>query len=602
MNIVGISAFYHESSCCLLREGSIVAAAAEERFSRRKHDAALPVAAFRFCLEAGGLSPADLDAVAFYELPVEKLSRQLWAGIPAGASGDLAWLDPRRPERAIAERLGVDCPVLTFPHHRSHAASAFVFSGFATAAVLTVDGVGEWATITYGRADAAAEETFEVFEEVRFPHSLGLWYSAVTSFLGFAVNGGEYKVMGLAPYGRPRLLAEMRSMVASGPGGACRLDLGVFDFVRGRSMFSPAMAERLGGPPRRRGEPLTDFHRDVARSAQEVLAEILLEKARYLQARSGCRDLCFAGGVALNAVANGRLAREGPFERIFIPPAPGDSGGCLGAAALAHRSLSRPAAHNRRQPLQLALLDARLGPCYDSEEIAALLAASGLDPAGITDLRGQESELLAETARRLAAGEVVAWFHGAMEFGPRALGARSFLASPLDAALRERLNAVVKRREPFRPFAPSVLAEHAAAHFELDHPSPYMLETCRVRSPLELPAITHVDGSARPQTVEAATAPRFAALIEAFRRLTGCPMVLNTSFNVADEPIVCSPEDALRCFALSGADALVLEDFLVVRRAVPPSWAALLAAARPDHCEAGGDEAGAIGESLYTFV
>jgi carbamoyltransferase len=594
MNVVGLSAFYHESAVCLLRNVELVAAAAEERFSRLKHDAALPVAAFRSCLAAGGLSPADLDAVAYYELPVAKLSRQLWAGPPAGGStgADLAWLDPRRPERAIAERLGVECPVLAFPHHRSHAASAFDYSGLEAAAVLTVDGVGEWATTTYGRAGGGG---FEVLEEVRFPHSLGLWYSAVTSFLGFRVNGGEYKVMGLAPYGRPRFAAEMRRLVAPAPGGGYRLDLRCFDFVRGREMFSPAMAELLGGPPRRRGEPLADFHRDVARSLQEALEEILLEKARYLHARTGERALCFAGGVALNAVANGRLAREGPFERVFVPPAPGDAGGCLGAAALAHRELTG------ERPRRLAPLDARLGPRYGTAEIATLLGASGLRRSQVGDYRGRERELLEEVARRLARGEVVGWFHGAMEFGPRALGARSFLASPLDAALRERLNAVVKRREPFRPFAPSVLAEHAAAHFELDHPSPYMLETCRVRSPLELPAITHVDGSARPQTVDRTASPRFAALIDAFWRRTGCPMVLNTSFNVADEPIVCSPEDALRCFAISGADALVLEDFLIERTAVPESWGALIAAARPDRRERS-QEGGALRENLYTFV
>jgi len=597
MNIAGISAFYHESSACLLQGGALVAAAAEERFSRLKHDAALPVAAFRYCLEAGGLSPADLDAVAYYELPVEKLSRQLWAGPPAGTvDGDLAWLDPRRPERAIAERLGVECPVLAFPHHRSHAASAFDLSGFERAAVLTVDGVGEWATTTYGRADGAG---FEVFEEVRFPHSLGLWYSAVTSFLGFRVNGGEYKVMGLAPYGRPRFAAEMRRMLLSGPEGGYRLDLRYFDFMRGREMFSPAMAELLGTPPRRRGEPLADVHKDIARSLQEALEEILLQKVAYLHARTGERDLCLAGGVALNAVANGRIAREGPFERLFVPPAPGDAGGCLGAAALAHRAL----AGERAPPL--ASFDPRVGPRWGADEVAAIVAASGLRPAGVADHRGRLAELLEEVARRLAQGEVVGWFHGGMELGPRALGARSFLASPLDAALRERLNAVVKRREPFRPFAPSVLLEHAAAHFELEHPSPYMLETCRVRSPLDLAAVTHVDGSARPQTVDPAVAPRFAALIEAFQRRTGCPMVLNTSFNVADEPIVCTPEDALRCFAISGADALVLENLLIDRTAVPESWGDLIAAARPDNRpdrRDRPDEAGALRENLYTFV
>ena len=460
MNILGLSAFFHDSACCLLQDGRLVAAASEERFSRVKHDARLPVEAFRFCLEAGGIGPDGLDAVAYYERPAEKLARQLWAGAPAGASPDLAWLDPGAPERAIRERLGWDGPLLTYPHHRSHAASAFFYSGFEEAAVLTVDGVGEWATTTYGRGRGTA---IEVFEEVEFPHSLGLLYSTITAYLGFAVNDGEYKVMGLAPYGEPHYADHLRRLLHMGPDGAFALDLAFFDFVHGRRMWSEALVALLGHPPRRRGEPLERFHEDLARSLQLVLEETLLAKARWLHERTGAADLCMAGGVALNAVANGRIRREGPFRRLFVPPAAGDAGGCLGAVALAWIELTGE--RHAREPLAHAFL----GPRWSPDEIAATLAATGL-PA--RDFRGQEDDLVAHVAGRLARREVVGWLHGAMEFGPRALGARSILANPMDPDVRERLNRLVKKREAFRPFAPSVLAADAAEHFDLDHPRP----------------------------------------------------------------------------------------------------------------------------------
>ena len=600
MNVLGISAFYHDAACCLLRDGRLVAAAQEERFSRLKHDPRLPVAAFRFCLEKGGIGPADLDAVAYYESPVKKLSRQLWSGGPAGRgrsgsrdrSPDLAWLDPARPERAIRERLGWDGPLLTFDHHQSHAASAFFFSGFPRAAVLTVDGVGEWATTTYGVGEGAALQTFA---EVEFPHSLGLLYSTLTAYLGFAVNDGEYKVMGLAPYGAPRYVDRLRQMVQSGPEGRFTLDMRYFDFVGGPRMFSDALCALLGEPPRRPGAKITPFHRDVASSLQNVLEELLLEKVRWLHGRTGAPDLCMAGGVALNCVANGRILREGPFARLFVPPAAGDAGGCLGAAALAHVALTGTA------PAGGGLAHAFLGPSFTADEIAAILASTGL-PA--RDFRGAEQALLDAVAERLADGQVIAWFHGPLEFGPRALGARSLLADPRPPDIRERLNRVVKRREDFRPFAPSVLLSHAAEHFELDHPSPFMLETCRVRSPLGLAAITHVDGSARPQTVDPATAPRFAGLLEAFRRRTGCPVLLNTSFNRGGEPIVCSPVDALAAMAEPGIDALVLEDFVLDARDVPANWKDLMAAWQPRPSLAGGrlDQTTTLREDLYTFA
>ena len=590
MNVVGISAFFHESACCLLQDGRLVAAAEEERFSRVKHDPRLPVSAFRWCLRRGGIGIADVDCVAYYESPVKKLSRQLWAGVPASASEDLAWLDPERPERAIREGLGYEGPILTFEHHLSHAASAFFFSGFSEAAVLTVDGVGEWATTTYGRASGLA---IEPFEEVDFPHSLGLLYSTLTAYLGFAVNDGEYKVMGLAPYGEPRYVGEMRRLVSSAADGQYRLDLEYFDFIRGRRMYSDALPRLFGEPPRRRDAEITPFHRDVARSLQAVLEEILLEKVHYLHGRTGLADLCMAGGVALNVVANGRILREGPFERLFVQPAAGDSGGCLGAAALAYIELTG------RRPENEPLHHVYLGPSWSAAEIADLIAATGIDAL---DFRKREAALIDEVVDRLVRGQVVGWFHGAMELGPRALGARSLLADPRDEGMRDRLNRLVKKREAFRPFAPSVLASHAREHFDLDHPSPFMLETCQVISSLVLPAVTHVDGSARPQTVDAAGAPRFAALLEAFRRRTGCPLLVNTSFNVRGEPIVCSPVDALFCMGVSGIDCLVLEDFLIDRAALPGNWVELLPTWRERTRSGFACESSAISKDLYTFV
>ncbi len=424
--------------------------------------------------------------------------------------------------------------------------------------------------------------------------------------------------MGLAPYGRPRRVAEMSRLIRTLPAGQFRLDLRYFDFVRGRRMDSPALAELLGGPRRRPGEPLTEHHCDVARSLQAVLEEVLLEKIRHLHAHTGAADLCMAGGVALNCVANGRIRREGPFARLFVQPAAGDAGGCLGAAALAHAELLGEAGAaggclgaaagggRRPEPLRHVFL----GPRWSAGEIAALLAAAEL-PA--VDCRGNEAELLAAVAERLARRQIVGWFHGALELGPRALGGRSLLANPQDPEARPRLNRLVKQREAFRPFAPSVLAEHAAEHFELDHPSPFMLETCRVRSPFALPAVTHVDGSARPQTVDAADAPRFAALLREVGRRTGCPIVVNTSFNTRGEPIVASPVDALIAMARSGIDALVLEDFLIDRAALPAHWAELLPAweeRRASGFAAGGGESwageggagGAIPADLYTLV
>ncbi len=595
MNILGISAFYHDSSCCLLRDGELDAAAAEERFSRLKHDSGLPVQAFRYCLRAAGLDPVDLDAVAYYESPVDKLARQLWSGQVKSGAVDLPWLDALQPERAIRQRLGWDGELLTFDHHASHAASAYYFSGFEQAAVMTVDGVGEWATTTYGQGEGT---TLDLFEEVCFPHSLGLLYSAITAYLGFRVNSGEYKVMGLAPYGRPRFLGEMERLLFDAPGGQFELDMEFFDFLGGKRMYSERLCELFGHPARLATSPIESHHQDIARSLQQTLERVLLAKVDYLARVTGSRRLCMAGGVALNCVANGRIRREGPFSEIFVQPAAGDAGGCLGAAALAHVQLSgeRPRTGADRSTAQRHLF---LGPSWPADEICRLLDSTGL---AREDFLGRENELLEEVATRLAAGQVVGWFQGRMEHGPRALGGRSILASPLLAEMRDRINAAIKQRESFRPFAPAVLAEKAGDHFDLAGPSPFMLETCTVRSPLSLPAVTHVDGSARPQTVDRRVSPRFAALLDAFERRTGCPILLNTSFNVRGEPIVCTPVDALSCFAVSGLDALVIEDSLLDRSALPESWPALarlLRSSRPAAFERSG---GSVNHNLYSFV
>jgi carbamoyltransferase len=560
--IVGISAHFHDAACCVLRGGELLAAAQEERFTRVKHDPSIPRRAFRYCLEAAGVTIADVDCVAYYEDPRKKLDRQLWMGLPQVPPVAPAWLfrlDGDRPEREIREILGFGGPIEVAEHHQSHAASAYYFSGFPEAAILTVDAVGEWTTTAYGRASGAE---LELFEEVRFPDSLGLFYSAITAYLGFEVNDAEYKVMGLAPYGEPRYVEQVRALLAVDEGAGFRLDLRYFDFLGGERMFSEALCELFGQPPREPESELTEFAKDVARSVQVVLEEVLLEKAAWLRGQVDSDKLCMAGGVALNCVAIERIVKAGLFGQVFVQPAASDAGGALGAAAIAHVRMTG------RRPSTAPMRHVYLGPSFGAGEIELLLRTA---PAAIEDYRGREEELIRATAERIAAGEVVGWFQGRMEFGPRALGNRSILADPRDRRMRERVNELVKKREAFRPFAPAVLEERLSEHFELDRPAPFMTETCQVRSPLELPGITHVDGSARVQTVDG-TNRRFQRLLEEFEGITGCPILLNTSFNLRGEPIVCTPIDALICFVRSGIDCLVLEDFVLERAALPDSW------------------------------
>jgi carbamoyltransferase len=560
-NILGLSAYFHDSACCLLKDGVLVAAAQEERFSHRKHDPSVPKMAFRYCLSEGNLSINDIDCIAYYENPAKKLDRQLWMILPSisEATAFDVWRKAKRPAHDIRKILGFDGPIQIFDHHQAHAASSYFFSGFPDAAVLTVDGVGEWATTTYGHAQA---NTINLMEEVHFPDSIGLLYSAITSYLGFAVNDGEYKVMGLAPYGKPVYVDRIRQLVQPLARGQFSLNLDYFDFGGKERMYTDALPKLFGEPPREKESQITIFHKDVARSLQVVLEETLIEKAKYLYEKTGSENLCMAGGVALNCVANARILNESPFKRLFVQPAAGDAGTCLGAAVLAHVNLTG----SRPSPERLEHV--YLGPRFTLDEIAKLIQETNVTAA---DFRGREESLLAHAVELLAAGKVIGWFEGRMEFGPRALGARSILADPRDSGMRDRINAVVKKREGFRPFAPVVLESKAPEHFDLDHASPFMLETCQVKSKLDLPAITHVDNSARVQTINESVNSRLARLLKAFDERTGCPILLNTSFNMRDEPIVCSPSDAIWCFARTDIDALFLEDFVIDRNGLG-SW------------------------------
>jgi carbamoyltransferase len=562
LNIIGISAGYHDSACCLMQRGRILAAAQEERFSRIKNDKAFPAAAFRYCLDHAGLTIADIECVAFYEDPCRKLSRQIWMGMLPGLTQQrrasiLSRTLWTRPETEIRLLTGYDGPITIVDHHLSHATNAYFFSGFEEAAILTVDGVGEWPTTTYSSGNGAE---IERLGQVDFPDSLGMFYSAVTGYLGFEVNEGEYKVIGLAPYGQPKYVKQIRQLIDDGPGGEYRLNLKYYSFLQEDRMFSEDLCELLGEPPRPYGSEITQFHMDVARSAQLVLEDILLAKVRYLHTRVPSENLCMAGGVALNVVANSRCLKEGPFKRLFVQPAAGDAGGCLGAAAVAH------VRNSGARPCQERLQHAYLGPANPSDEVWHILHSSGVE---FRDYRENPAGLIEDVVDRLLEGQVVAWVSGRMEFGPRSLGARSILADPRRPEMQNRINALVKQREAFRPFAPAVLESVAHEHFAIDHPSPFMLETCQVISPIPLPAVTHVDGSARIQTVDRVTNRRFADLIERFYNRTGCPILLNTSFNLRGEPIVCSIMDAISTFGRSNMDALVLEDLVVGRNDIP---------------------------------
>ncbi|MBI3471786.1 MAG: carbamoyltransferase [Candidatus Solibacter usitatus] len=586
MRILGISAFYHDSAAALVRDGEVVAAAQEERFTRKKHDARFPENAAGYCLREGGVSLRDLDYVVFYEKPFLKFERLLETYLSFAPNGlrsfSMAvplWVREKLFQKDLLKdhlaKLGegFDLEKLIFTeHHQSHAASAFFPSPFEEALILTMDGVGEWATTS---AALGRGNSLEIIKEIFFPHSLGLLYSAFTYYTGFKVNSGEYKLMGLAPYGEPRFVRKiLDNLVYLKPDGSFRLNLPYFNYCTGLTMTNGKFDSLFGAPVRKPSDRLTQLHMDVAASIQVVLEEIVLRLTRALGKETGARNLCLAGGVALNCVANGKILRDGHFDKIWIQPASGDAGGALGAALAAyhlHKGQPRRVSGDGKD----AMHGAYLGPAFSQEEIERRLSAAG---ARYTVL--DEAGMIAACADALVEGKAVGWFQGRMEFGPRALGGRSILGDARSPKMQSVLNLKVKYRESFRPFAPSVLREDAAGWFELDEDSPYMLLVAGVQESRrrqmtaeeqklfgieklnvprsEIPAVTHVDYSARIQTVHADTNPRYHALISSFKARTGCPVIVNTSFNVRGEPIVGSPEDAFRCFMGTEIEALAV--------------------------------------------
>ncbi|GMU23302.1 MAG: carbamoyltransferase [Phycisphaerae bacterium] len=589
VHVLGISALYHDSAAALLRDGDIVAAAQEERFTRRKHDASFPRQAIRYCLEEGGLTPDQLDYVVFYDKPILKFDRLLQtycAYAPRGLRSFLTsmpvWLKSKIwLRRQIEEELDGCGEILFCDHHASHAASAFFPSPYEQAAVLTIDGVGEWTTSAWGVGEG---NRLRLSQEIRFPHSLGLLYSAFTYYCGFRVNSGEYKLMGLAPYGEPRYVDQiLEHLIDLKPDGSFRLNMDYFNYCTGLTMTSRRFHRLFGGPPRVPESEMTQRTCDIARSIQQVTEEIVLGMGRHVHERTGQRYLCLAGGVALNCVANGRLLREGPFDDLWIQPASGDAGGALGAAlSVWHEYLGMD---RRSDSSRDQMQGAQLGPAFKSDDIDRFLETEHL-PA----TRYQPDELTERVAGVIAEGHIVGWLDGRMEFGPRALGNRSILGDARNPKMQTALNLKIKFRESFRPFAPAVLLERVSDYFELDRPSPYMLLVAPVQprrrtsdgpgSGLEgmerrkqvrsdVPAITHVDYSARIQTVNPADNPRFHRLITAFARRTDCPLMINTSFNVRGEPIVCTPLDAYRCFMRTELDYLVLGDYLLSKSQQP---------------------------------
>lgn len=581
-SILGISAWYHDSAAALVVDGQIVAAAQEERFTRRKHDSDFPQRAVEYCLEVAGLQPAQLDYVGFYEKPLLRFERLLetWlayapAGYRAFRQALPVWLKtklhlPREVRRALQ---GQFAGRLVFTeHHEAHAASAFYPSPFQEAAILTLDGVGEWATTSLG---SGRDHRIQLHQELRFPHSLGLLYSAFTYYTGFRVNSGEYKLMGLAPYGRPVYRDQiLQHLLDLRDDGSFHLDMSYFNYCQGLTMTAAKFHRLFGGPPRVPETPLTQREMDLAASVQAVTEEVLLRLVRHAHAVTGLPNLVLAGGVALNCVANGRILREGPFQRLWIQPAAGDAGGALGVALFIwHQLLERPRAVEPQDSQQGSLL----GPAYTDDEIRQVLDRAG----AVYRTCSSDAELCREVAAELAREQVVGWFQGRMEFGPRALGSRSILGDARSPRMQSVMNQKIKFRESFRPFAPLVLQDEAHRYFEVPEgfESPYMLLVADVRPELRLPAradsaagglldrlqqvrstvpaITHVDHSARVQTVDGKRHPLLYQLLSAFREQTGCGVLINTSFNVRSEPIVCSPDDALSCFRMTDMDLLV---------------------------------------------
>jgi len=591
MNILGISAFYHDSAACLVRDGKIISAAQEERFSRIKHDNSFPVKAVRFCLEHSGLESRNLDYVAFYEKPFLKFERILetyLAFAPRGFRSFIKamplWLKKKIWMKDLIRReLGYEGPILFPEHHQSHAASAFFPSPFNEAAFLTMDGVGEWTTTSYG---VGRDNRVRITAEIKFPHSIGLLYSAFTYYTGFKVNSGEYKVMGLAPYGEPKykdvILSELMDLKAD---GSFKLNMEYFDYCAGLTMTSKKFDKVFGGPPRNPESELTQKDMDLARSVQEVTEEIMLRMARHIKKETSQKNLCLAGGVALNCVGNGKLLRERLFDDIWIQPAAGDAGGALGAALFVwHQYLGK---EREVDPDHDSQYGSFLGPEYDDAAIKKFLENNRIPFKELN-----ENELPEKIADLIEVGKVIGWFQGRMEFGPRALGARSIIGDARSEKMQKILNLKIKFRESFRPFAPSVLAGKVADYFDIDRASPYMLLVAQVKenhrrelneadqnlagleklrvARSDIPAVTHVDNSARIQTVHEETNPRYYRLLSRFDEKQGCPVIINTSFNVRGEPIVCTPRDAYFCFMRTEMDFLVLGRYLLDKEAQKP--------------------------------
>ena len=561
MNILGISCFYHDAAAAIIRDGQIVAAAQEERFTRLKHDAEFPVHAINYCLRQAGISVGDLDYVGFYDKPFIKFERLLYTylatfpkSLPSFLKAMPVWLkDKLWIPQLIRSELDYDGPILFSEHHQSHAASAFLVSPFQEAAILTIDGVGEWETTTFGVGEGS---TIRLLKRIHFPHSLGLLYSAFTYYMGFKVNSAEYKVMGLAPYGEPVYYdVIMNELIRPKKDGSYKMNMKYFGYDHGLTMTNRKFDGLFGRPRREPESSMDQVHKDVAASIQKVTDELMVRMASHLYEETKMKNLCLAGGVALNCVANSKILERTPFEHMFIQPAAGDAGGAVGVAYHIYNSLLK-------KERTFVWHDAFLGPEFSESEIQDYL-----DGLGIEYVRYGREELLRETARLIAEQHVVGWFQGRMEWGPRALGNRSILADARNPENQSRVNLKIKFRESFRPFAPAVLMERSAEYFDLDRPSPYMLLTAQVRQEKRhIPSVTHVDGSARLQTVAREENPMFYDLIREFERQTGCPVLINTSFNVRGEPIVCSPHDAFKCFMRTDMDFLVMGNTVVDKK------------------------------------
>lgn len=591
MNILGISAFYHDSAACFVRDGEIVAAAQEERFTRKKHDYNFPINAVEYCLKEAGINAEELDYVGFYDKPFVKFERILYSylayapiGIKSFFKSIPLWIKQKLFIRdVIKKELGYNGKVLFSEHHESHAASAFYPSPFSEAAILTIDAVGEWATTSYG---IGKENDISIMSELKFPHSLGLLYSAFTYYTGFKVNSAEYKVMGLAPYGEPKYVDTiLDKLIDLKEDGSFKLNMRYFNYCTGLTMTNGRFNKLFGGCPCKPGSKVTQREMDLARSIQVVTEEIVFRMVNHVYKETGKKNLCLAGGVALNCVSNGRLLREGPFENLWIQPAAGDAGGALGVALLIwYKYLGNNRKLDEARMLQKA---SYLGNYYTDEEIEGFLTKEGIPFEKL-----KTKEISPRIAELIASENVIGWFEGRMEFGPRALGSRSIIGDPRSKEMQSIMNLKIKYRESFRPFAPTVLREHVSDYFDIDCESPYMLLVANIKDEKrikmsgeeeklfgleklkvvrsEVPAITHVDYTARIQTVTKEDNPLFYSVIEEFYKKTGCPMIVNTSFNVRGEPIVCRPEEAYKCFMRTGMDYLIMGSYLLDKKKQKP--------------------------------